>query len=74
MVANIYFDFNLDSPKFYKFMHERKWIKLGRIKNSDIIGFEDFIFNNKYFFIIECVSERGEGFRIQNHVRIFLKV
>lgn len=49
-------------------MTEKMTVRLAIIKNFDIVGLEDSRFEDKYMFSVECISHKGEFFKIDNHV------
>jgi hypothetical protein len=52
-------------------MHTKKLNKLVVIRDRDILGLNDSIFNGKNAFTIELISSKGEIFRIKRQVVLF---
>jgi hypothetical protein len=46
-------------------------MKLVIIKNYDIVGLDDCVYNGKNLFSIECISLKGEYYKINIDVIIF---
>ncbi len=51
-------------------MTEKRQIRLFNIKNFDIIGLDGTIFGNQHIFTVKCISQKGEGFKIEKKVAI----
>ena len=49
---------------------EKKYSKLFKIKDFDIIGLDDCIVNNSYSFSVECTSKIAELYRI--HINVII--
>jgi len=58
-----------ENSKYHKFMTEKKQIRICIIKNFDIIGFEESVFDNKFIFSVESLSDKGEFFKINKEVK-----
>lgn len=52
-------------------MNEKRNIRVAIIKNIDVIGLDDCIYDKKNYFTLECVSQKGEFFRIEHNVNLF---
>ena len=50
--------------KFVKFSNEVKKFRLPTILDKDIIGLDDYTFENKYLFTVTCQSKKGQYFTI----------
>jgi CRP-like cAMP-binding protein len=48
-----------DNPKFYKYLNEKKYTKICIVKEREILGLDDYIFQDKYSFTVECLSNKG---------------
>jgi CRP-like cAMP-binding protein len=59
---------NLDDPKYKKFMHEKKALKICIVKEREVIGLEDLVCQDTYGFSVECTSSEGEVFKITTQV------
>jgi hypothetical protein len=51
-----------------KVLKEKKVTKLLLIKDKDVIGLDDCLYNGKYTFTVELVSVKGEMYRIKRKV------
>ncbi len=51
-----------------KFKNEKVLMKLCIIKNNDIVGLDDCIIDDKNIFTVECISYKGEYFKILSDV------
>jgi hypothetical protein len=52
-------------------MKKKRLTRLLVIKDKDVIGLDDCLYNGKYAFTVELVSTKGELFRIKRNVKIF---
>ena len=46
-------------------------MKLAIIKNFDIVGLDDCVYNGKNLFSIECISLKGEYYKINIDVEFY---
>jgi CRP-like cAMP-binding protein len=48
-----------DNPKFNKYMNEKKFTKICIVKDREILGLDDYIYQDRYSFTVQCVSTKG---------------
>jgi CRP-like cAMP-binding protein len=53
------FSLTKDNPKFNKYMNEKKHTKICIVKEREILGLDDYLFDDRYSFTVECVSTKG---------------
>jgi hypothetical protein len=49
-------------------MNAKKLAKLVVIREGEVIGLDDCVFNGKYAFTVELISSKGEIFKIKRNV------
>lgn len=51
-------------PCLSEYLSEKRLFKISSISKNDVIGFEDFICNDKNIFTVECTTQKGSYFSL----------
>lgn len=51
-------------PMLGKYLEEKRLFKISSITKKDIVGFEDYICNDKNIFTVECITQKGSYFSL----------
>lgn len=49
---------------YNKFMHTKHKFRISSLKDKDIVGLSDYVYNNKYYCRVICNSSKGEAFKL----------
>jgi CRP-like cAMP-binding protein len=54
----------LNEIAYNKFIHTKHKFRISSLKDKDVVGLSDYVFNNKYYCRVQCNSSKGEAFKL----------